>query len=167
MGIGWQADSNMRTPSAQIFNVISHQAFKTVGDAFCVAIHAAPDALEAAPAAQWKLLSEPWKITGPLRVRMAPHTGSADERARIWEMRSSFSEGTGWLEAVLQQSGHTDVPARAKALTEASTNEQPSPTERLWRFTGSWGTSVVSPSRSTTWGFRNPRRATMRMRPRS
>ena len=54
--------------------------FKTVGDAFCVAFSSAPYALEAALAAQRVLLSEEWEKTGPLRVRMALHTGSADER---------------------------------------------------------------------------------------
>src|ERR687894_3121466 len=54
--------------------------FKTVGDAFCVAFPSAPHALEAALAAQRALLSEGQEKTGPLRVRMALHTGSADER---------------------------------------------------------------------------------------
>jgi predicted ATPase/class 3 adenylate cyclase len=56
--------------------------FKTVGDAFCVAFPSAPHALEAALAAQRALLSEGQEKTGPLRVRMALHTGSADERGR-------------------------------------------------------------------------------------
>jgi predicted ATPase/class 3 adenylate cyclase len=54
--------------------------FKTVGDAFCVAFSSASHALEAALAAQRALLSEEWEKIGPLRVRMALHTGSADER---------------------------------------------------------------------------------------
>ena len=54
--------------------------FKTVGDAFCVAFSSAPYALEAALAAQRALVSEEWEKTVPLRVRMALHTGSADER---------------------------------------------------------------------------------------
>jgi predicted ATPase/class 3 adenylate cyclase len=54
--------------------------FKTVGDAFCVAFSSASHALEAALAAQRALLSEGREKTGPLRVRMALHTGSADER---------------------------------------------------------------------------------------
>jgi class 3 adenylate cyclase len=36
--------------------------------------------LEAALAAQRALVSEEWEKTVPLRVRMALHTGSADER---------------------------------------------------------------------------------------
>jgi predicted ATPase/class 3 adenylate cyclase len=54
--------------------------FKTVGDAFCVAFSSASHALEAALAAQRALLSEEREKIGPLRVRMALHTGSADER---------------------------------------------------------------------------------------
>jgi predicted ATPase/class 3 adenylate cyclase len=54
--------------------------FKTVGDAFCVTFTTAPDALEAALEAQRRLLSSEWKQTGPLRVRMALHTGAAEER---------------------------------------------------------------------------------------
>src|SRR5215211_9308724 len=55
--------------------------FKTIGDAFCVAFPSAPHALEAALAAQRALLSEAREQTGPLRTRMALHTGSAEERA--------------------------------------------------------------------------------------
>src|SRR5215211_5203556 len=54
--------------------------FKAVGDAFCVAFSSASHALEAAHAAQRALLSEDWEEPGPLRVRMALHTGTADER---------------------------------------------------------------------------------------
>ena len=49
--------------------------FKTMGDAFCCAFLTAPDALEASVEAQRRLLKEPWPETGPLRVRMALHTG--------------------------------------------------------------------------------------------
>jgi predicted ATPase/class 3 adenylate cyclase/Tfp pilus assembly protein PilF len=54
--------------------------FKTVGDAFHATFSAAPDALEAALEAQRVLLHEAWDLTGPLRVRMALHTGPAEER---------------------------------------------------------------------------------------
>ncbi|MDQ5851887.1 MAG: adenylate/guanylate cyclase domain-containing protein, partial [Chloroflexota bacterium] len=54
--------------------------FKTVGDAFCAAFATAPDALEAALAAQRALYAEDWGAVGPLRVRMALHTGTADQR---------------------------------------------------------------------------------------
>jgi class 3 adenylate cyclase len=54
--------------------------FKTVGDAFCAGFPTASDALEATLEAQRTLLSERWEQTGPLRVRMALHTGAAEER---------------------------------------------------------------------------------------
>src|SRR5437763_2671395 len=54
--------------------------FKTVGDQFCAAFAAAPEALAAALAAQQALQTELWPQTGPLRVRVALHTGTAQER---------------------------------------------------------------------------------------
>jgi predicted ATPase/class 3 adenylate cyclase len=54
--------------------------FKTVGDAFCCAFLTAPDALEAALESQRRLLSSEWEQVEPLRVRMALHTGAAEER---------------------------------------------------------------------------------------
>jgi class 3 adenylate cyclase len=53
--------------------------FKTVGDAFCAAFAAAPAALAAALAAQRVLHAETWSET-PINVRMALHTGNAEER---------------------------------------------------------------------------------------
>jgi predicted ATPase/DNA-binding SARP family transcriptional activator/DNA-binding CsgD family transcriptional regulator len=41
--------------------------------------------------------------------------------ARFWEIRSYYSEGSAWLEAVLRKSERADAAARAKALTEAGT----------------------------------------------
>ena len=54
--------------------------FKTVGDAFYAAFSTAAEAVEAALDAQMSLLSAEWEETGPLRVRMALHTGTAEER---------------------------------------------------------------------------------------
>jgi predicted ATPase/class 3 adenylate cyclase len=55
--------------------------FKTVGDAFCAAFPTAPEALEVALAAQRALLVDrDWIEAGPPLVRMALHTGSAEER---------------------------------------------------------------------------------------
>jgi predicted ATPase/class 3 adenylate cyclase/DNA-binding XRE family transcriptional regulator len=51
--------------------------FKTVGDAVCAAFASAPAALAAALEAQRTLQAEQWEATGPLRVRMALHTGTA------------------------------------------------------------------------------------------
>ena len=54
--------------------------FKTFGDAFCCAFWTATDALDAALEVQRTLFDEEWQETGPLRVRMALHTGAAEER---------------------------------------------------------------------------------------
>jgi predicted ATPase/class 3 adenylate cyclase len=54
--------------------------FKTVGDAFCAVFATAPDALEAALEAQSILLAHEWRTIDPLRVRMALHAGTANER---------------------------------------------------------------------------------------
>ncbi len=54
--------------------------FKTVGDAIFAACPSASAALAAALAAQRALQAEVWGATGPLRVRMALHTGSVEAR---------------------------------------------------------------------------------------
>lgn len=54
--------------------------FKTVGDAFCVAFRQAPDAVAAALDAQRGLASEDFTSVNGLRVRIAIHTGTAQER---------------------------------------------------------------------------------------
>ncbi len=54
--------------------------FKTVGDSVHATFTVAADALTAALAAQRILATEPWGATGPLRVRMALHTGVAELR---------------------------------------------------------------------------------------
>src|SRR5918999_3347960 len=51
--------------------------FKTVGDAFCCAFWTAADALDAALEVQRTLFDEQWAESGPLRVRIALHTGAA------------------------------------------------------------------------------------------
>src|SRR4051812_18101142 len=53
---------------------------KTMGDAFHAAFSRAPDAVAAALDAQRRLQAESWGEIGPLRVRMALHTGVAEER---------------------------------------------------------------------------------------
>ncbi len=54
--------------------------FKTAGDAFCAAFPTGPDALECALDTQRRLLISEWEQIGPLKVRMALHTGAAQER---------------------------------------------------------------------------------------
>jgi predicted ATPase/class 3 adenylate cyclase len=60
----------------------AHRAyvFKTIGDAFCAAFATAPHAITAALSAQRALAAEDFSAIDGLRVRMALHTGIADER---------------------------------------------------------------------------------------
>src|SRR5687767_674832 len=54
--------------------------FKMVGDACCAAFPSAPEALQAALAAQRAIFKEPWDDRLRVRVRMALHTGDTEER---------------------------------------------------------------------------------------
>lgn len=54
--------------------------FKTIGDAFCVAFQVAKNAAQAAIDAQHALASEDFSAVDGLRVRMALHSGHAEER---------------------------------------------------------------------------------------
>lgn len=54
--------------------------FTTAGDAFCAAFASPRAALDAALAAQMAIESHTWGDVAPFRVRMALHTGNADER---------------------------------------------------------------------------------------
>lgn len=54
--------------------------FKMIGDACCAAFPTAPDGLAAAVAAQRAMYSEPWSQECHIKVRMALHTGVAEER---------------------------------------------------------------------------------------
>ncbi len=55
--------------------------FKTVGDEFCAAFARPEDAIAAAATAQEKLGREDFSKVDGLPVRMAAHTGTADERS--------------------------------------------------------------------------------------
>jgi len=56
--------------------------FKTASDAFCAAFDTAMDGLKAAVSAQLAIRTESWDLPDPLQVRMALHTGEAEERDR-------------------------------------------------------------------------------------
>jgi len=59
--------------------------FQIVGDAFCAAFHTVLAGVAAAAAAQRALIAEPWGEPGPIRVRMAVHTGTADFQAGAYK----------------------------------------------------------------------------------
>lgn len=62
-------------------SILAHHGmiFKTVGDAFCATFNTPNDALAAALSAQRACLAEAWQPAS-IRVRMALHTGAAEER---------------------------------------------------------------------------------------
>jgi predicted ATPase/class 3 adenylate cyclase len=95
--------------------------FKTVGDAFYCAFSTASDALKAALEIQRRLLSSEWEETGPLRVRMALHTGAAEERDgdyfgppvnRVARLLSAAHGGQVLLSLPTQQLVRDQLPAR-------------------------------------------------------
>jgi len=79
----WMAAAFARQEALIRAAVAAHggYAYKMIGDAFQVAFATAPAALAAALAAQQALAAADWGGPGPLRVRMALHTGVTDERA--------------------------------------------------------------------------------------
>jgi LuxR family maltose regulon positive regulatory protein len=64
----------------QAIGVHDGVVFKTVGDSIHAVFARAPDAFAAALDAQRALQQERWDSTGPLRVRMALHSGAAELR---------------------------------------------------------------------------------------
>lgn len=64
----------------EIFTSTGGYVFKTVGDAFCVAFDTAQSALAGALESQRALRNADWGEIGEVRVRMALHTGAAEDR---------------------------------------------------------------------------------------
>jgi predicted ATPase/class 3 adenylate cyclase len=96
--------------------------FKTVGDAFYCVFPTAPDTLEAALKAQHRLLAFEWEQTGPLKVRMALHTGAAEERDgdyfgpplnRVARLLSAAHGGQVLLSAATHEMVRDQLPAAA------------------------------------------------------
>jgi predicted ATPase/class 3 adenylate cyclase len=96
-------------------------AFKTVGDAFYAVFPAAPEALIAALAGQRALQAEAWGET-PIRVRMALHTGTVDEREgdyfgppinRVARLLSAGHGGQTLISLATQELVHNCLPTNA------------------------------------------------------
>ncbi len=64
----------------EAFEACGGAIFKTIGDAFCVAFETAQNALSGAIQAQRALHSATWEEIEELKVRMALHTGAAEQR---------------------------------------------------------------------------------------
>jgi len=80
--------------------------FQIIGDAFCAAFDAAGQGLEAALTAQRALQDAVWDKTGPIRVRMALHTGEAEVRAGEFSSGEYVSGLTLSHAARLLSAGH-------------------------------------------------------------
>jgi predicted ATPase/class 3 adenylate cyclase/tetratricopeptide (TPR) repeat protein len=84
----WQLDPEAMKAALGRHHVLVQQAieanggyvFQIIGDAFCAAFHTGSAGVAAALAAQRALSVEPWGPAGPIRVRMAVHTGTVDVR---------------------------------------------------------------------------------------
>jgi predicted ATPase/class 3 adenylate cyclase len=97
--------------------------FKTIGDAFCVAFSGAGDALAATLAAQRAIAREDWSAVDGLRVRMAIHSGVADERDDDY-----FGPTVNRVARLLAigHGGQVLVSGAAKALVEERLTEETS-----------------------------------------
>ena len=118
--------------------------FNTVGDAFCAAFPTAGPALEAALASQLALTAEPWGTEVPLRVRLALHTGSAEERdgdyygptlSRVARLLAAAHGGQVLISAATQELARDQLPADAslRDLGEASLKDLARP-ERVFQL---------------------------------
>lgn len=84
----WEADRAAMQQAVRLHDEVLREAieshggavFKTVGDAFCAAFSRPEDAAAAAVEVQRKILATTFPIAGGMRVRVALHTGTADER---------------------------------------------------------------------------------------
>jgi predicted ATPase/class 3 adenylate cyclase len=99
--------------------------FKTVGDAFCCAFPTTPEALEAALEVQRALIAQEWGETGPIRVRMALHTGATEERDgdyfgpplnRVARLLSAAHGGQVLLSAATHEMVRDQLPAGATLI---------------------------------------------------
>jgi len=107
--------------------VAAHEGyvFKTIGDAFCAAFRSAPDAIIAALDAQRAINQEDFSAVDGLKVRMAVHTGLADERGgdyfgptvnRVARLLAIGHGGHILLSGVTRDLAHSDLPAGASLI---------------------------------------------------
>src|SRR5579864_4692017 len=96
--------------------------FKTVGDAFCAAFDTVSDALGAAVDSQIELGKQDFSAVDGLRVRMALHTGNAQERDgdyfggavnRVARLLSVGHGGQVLLSGVTAELAKPDLPAQS------------------------------------------------------
>jgi predicted ATPase/class 3 adenylate cyclase len=119
--------------------------FKMVGDACCATFSSTPKALEAALLAQRAIFEEPWDEECKIRVRMALHTGVAEERDgdyfgppvnRVARLLSAAHGGQVLLSLAAQELARDDLPqgARLEDLGERRLKDLFRP-ERVFQLT--------------------------------
>ena len=129
----WEQNPTAMSPARARHDVLLRDAietsggyvFKTVGDGFCAAFPTAPEALQAAHAAQIALANEIWETETAIRVRMALHTGAAEEREgdyfgpplnRVARLMAAGHGGQLLLSAATQELTRDALPASASLL---------------------------------------------------
>ena len=129
----WEQHPNAMRPALARHDHLLHQAitdnngyvFKTVGDAFCAAFATAPDAVQAALSAQQAIEAQGWDLPAPLLVRMALHTGAAEERGgdyfgpplnRVARLMTVGHGGQTLLSLAAQELTRDALPASATLL---------------------------------------------------
>jgi predicted ATPase/class 3 adenylate cyclase/Tfp pilus assembly protein PilF len=99
--------------------------FKVLGDAFCVAFHTAPEALNTVLDAQKALISEPWPAAVTLKVRMALHAGPTELRDndyfgqpvnRVARLLDVAHEGQVLISAVARELVRDGLPSGCSLL---------------------------------------------------
>lgn len=88
----WEAHPEAMSPALARHDALLQKAvaghggtvFKHTGDGFCAVFPDARAALTAAVAGQQAMAAEEWGEVGPLRVRMALHSGTAEHRDGDW-----------------------------------------------------------------------------------
>src|SRR5207249_294319 len=94
--------------------------FKTMGDAFCAAFSSARNALDAALDGQRALQAEQWGELGPIKARMALHTGLVEEQGgdyvgqpvnRVARLLSSGHGGQTLISLAVQELVRDQLPA--------------------------------------------------------
>ncbi len=99
--------------------------FQIVGDAFYAAFHTASDGLAAALAAQRALRDEPWTETGPIRVRMGLHSGTAQVRVEDVETGQYSGYSTLARTQRIMSSGHGGQVLLSGAIAELVRSQLP------------------------------------------
>ena len=127
----WEAQPDLMRTALARHNALMRKAivganghvFKTVGDAFCAAFAAAPDAVSAVLAAQLAIVNEPWPRETPIKVRMALHTGTVETRDddyfghplnRVARLLSTGHGGQTILSQTTYELVRDSLPAKAR-----------------------------------------------------